>query len=234
MKYLKTVTMAFLMITLLSVIFIKNLENKDNELDNSDALKFKEEYENLNGTENSGKQYKTIRISDNNPIVYATYDEIEKILTEQTGIIYFGFPECPWCRNAVPVLIDAAKELNIDKIYYFNALEIRDVKSLDDNGNIIVEKEGTDEYKKIVQILYNYLNPYGGLNDPTIKRLYFPTVVFVKNGEIIGTHTSTVESQTDPSVSLTDSQYEELKNIYSSYMLEMLGTICDKDMQNKC
>ena len=85
-----------------------------------------------------------------------------------------------------------------------------------------------------MQILYDYLDSYEGLNDPTIKRLYFPTVVFVKNGEIIGIHTSTVESQTDPSVSLTNSQYEELKNIYSGYMLEMLGTICDKNMQNKC
>ena len=44
-------------------------------------------------------------------------EEIFDIL-DGTGIIYFGFPECPWCRNAVPVLLDAAEEVGIEKIYY--------------------------------------------------------------------------------------------------------------------
>ena len=145
MKNLKILTMALLMIILLSIVFIKNLDNKDNQVDNSDAIKFKQEYENLNEVEDGEKTYKTISISEDNPMVYSKYDEIEKIFTDQTGVIYFGFPECPWCRNAVPVLIDAAKEIGIDKIYYFNALKIRDVKTLDENGNIVIEKDGTDE-----------------------------------------------------------------------------------------
>ena len=226
----KVLITSILMMILLSILFIKNFDKNINQTSKDDALKFKKEYESLNIED----KYIQIDISTDNPMVYSTYNEIEKIITEQSGVIYFGFPECPWCRNAVPVLIDAAKEVGLDKIYYFNALEIRDIKSLDEEGNIIVEKEGTEEYKKLVEILYEHLDVYDGLNDPTIKRLYFPTVVFVRNGEIIGIHTSTVDSQTNPSEQLTDSQYQELKDIYSNFMLEVLGTVCDSDIQSKC
>ena len=235
MKNLKIVMIAILMVLLLAIILIKNLGTlDDSSIKNNDAKEFKQEYENLNGVINGDKTIKAINIPEENPMVYATYEEIEDVITNKTGVIYFGFPECPWCRNAVPVLIDAANEVGVDKIYYFNALEIRDIKSLDDAGNIVVEKEGTEEYKKLVQLLYDYLGEYEGLNDPTIKRLYFPTVLFVKDGNIIGSHMGTVDSQENPYVSLTNSEYEQLKDIYSGYMLKVLGIICENDAESKC
>ena len=83
----------------------------------TDAMKFKKEYESLNGQINSSnKKYMDVEISVKNPIQYASYEEIVNLLKSGTGVIYFGFPECPWCRNAVPVLLEAAKELNINKI----------------------------------------------------------------------------------------------------------------------
>lgn len=235
MKNLKIVMIAILMVLLLAIILIKNLGTlDDSSIKNNDAKEFKQEYESLNGVINGDKTIKAINIPEENPMVYATYEEIEDVITNKTGVIYFGFPECPWCRNAVPVLIDAANEVGVDKIYYFNALEIRDIKSLDDAGNIVVEKEGTEEYKKLVQLLYDYLGEYEGLNDPTIKRLYFPTVLFVKDGNIIGSHMGTVDSQENPYVSLTNSEYEQLKDIYSGYMLKVLGIICENDAESKC
>lgn len=196
---------------------------------NSDSLKFKEEYESLNGKENSsGKNYLSLNISSNNPIVYSSFQEVYNLIEKGTGIIYFGFPGCPWCRNAVPVLLDAAQELNISKIYYFNALSIRDKKHLDENGNIITDEEGTEDYKKLVEILYDELPVYDGLNDDSIKRLYFPTVVFVKDGKIVGIHTSTVDSQSDPYIKLSEEQYSELKNIYLDLMNKIYDVICDQ------
>ena len=143
MKNLKIKITAILMLVLLSILFIKNLDAGMSQEENSDALKFKQEYESLNEVRNGEKEYTSITIPDDNPMIYSSYEDIEKIITNGTGVIYFGFPKCPWCRNAVPVLIDAAKEVGLDKIYYFNALEIRDIKSLDQDGNIITEKEGT-------------------------------------------------------------------------------------------
>lgn len=236
MEKKKLFVAALLLVTMVITLYIKVVNNHDKEIkNNEDAMRFKEEYENLNDKrQSSEKLYKTIAVDEQNPMIYASYDDIKKVITDGTGVIYFGFPECPWCRNAVPVLLEVAKETGIDKIYYFNALSIRDKKHLDEDGNIIVDDEGTKEYKELLELLYDDLGEYEGLNDSSVKRLYFPTVVFIKNGEILGLHIGTVDSQTDSSVALTSAQTEELREIYSQYMLQVLGTMCDTEHEMKC
>lgn len=214
-----------------SCILIYNLygNNKDTIDITDDEIKFKEEYEGLNNQlDSKGRQYLSVDIDENNGMIYATYDEIYELLTKGTGIIYFGFPQCPWCRNAVPMLLQATSNMGIDNIYYFNALDIRDVKSLDSDGNIVVEKEGTKEYYELINILSNYLGEYEGLNDKNIKRLYFPTVVFVLDGEIMGLHVSTIDSQTDPRTPLTEKQKSELVQIYMDYIGKISFDVCDE------
>ena len=194
---------------------------------NTDALKFKNEYENLNGkTSKSGKTYLDVSIDNDNPIVYLTAKEASEKINSDTGVFYFGFPECPWCRNLVPILVDTLNEYTMP-FYYYNAYEIRDNKHLDDNGDIVVDKEGTKEYYEIVDILKDYLGEYSGLNDNSIKRLYFPTIVFVKEGKILYVHTGTLDSQEDPYVSLTDEQKNELANIISAYATKVYDVVCD-------
>ena len=190
----------------------------------TDALKFKKEYESLNEVvnENNEKQYMEIFIDEENPIVYKTGQEIVEIMKNEDAIIYFGFATCPWCRNAVPVLLDAAKELNVDKIYYVDILDIRDTYKF--SGSIEPEqtKKGTDAYYNILKILDKKLDKFyvkdeaGNMYDTGVKRLYAPTVVGVKNGKVVGFHEATVESQTDPYIVLTDKQKEELKKEYKT------------------
>lgn len=213
---IKIITIGILLIITLIITNIKT-NQKDN-------IKFKNEYELLNNKEN----YLTVSIDKNNVIKYATFDEIIKLLTTETGVIYFGFPECPWCRNMVTPLLQAAKEIELKEIYYFNALSIRDKKHLDENNNIITDDEGTEEYKKLIELMYNYLGEYKGLNDTTIKRLYFPTVVFTQNGKIKEIHIGTLEEQLDPYTPLTETQQQKLKNIYIKYMLEIKETTCNE------
>ena len=215
------------------LLVIKNMNKETKKESNievkTDAIKFKEEYESLNGqTNDNGKEYIHIDVDKENPMKYSNYEEVMNILENGTGVIYFGFPECPWCRNAVPVLIDAAQEMGIDTIYYFNALSIRDKKSLDESGNIVVEEDGTEEYKKLVETLYDVLTPYEGLNDESIKRLYFPTVVYVKDGQILSSTIGTVDSQDDPYVALTQDQYNELKQIYMDGINSAYDILCDE------
>ena len=193
----------------------------------SDNVKFKEEYESLNGKKNdSGKKYLDVNIDKNNSVKYATYDELIKLLDSGTGVIYFGFPECPWCRNALPVLLKAAKETEMEEIYYFNAKDMRDTKELKD-GKIVTTKEGTKEYYNLIDKLKDVLGPYDGLEDDSIKRLYFPTMVFVMGGKIVATHEGTVDSQEDPYVKLTEKQETELLDIYKENINKIYGT-CDK------
>lgn len=119
MKNVKIILVFLVTILLLGGLFIREFYNKEIVEENLDAMKFKEEYEKLNGVKSGKEEYPEVEISADNPVVYADYKEIEEIITSGTGAIYFGFPECPWCRNSVPQLISAAEEVGLDKIYYY-------------------------------------------------------------------------------------------------------------------
>lgn len=200
------------------------------ETTTEDERKFEKEYESLNGkyNEETKKKTMTIDIMEDNNIKYATVNEIIELLENGTGVIYFGFPECPWCRNAVPVLIKTALEYDIDPIYYYNAYSIRDTKHLE-NGTIVTDKEGTEEYNKILELLGSKASIYEGLENEEIKRLYFPTVVFVKNGEIVDVVVGTVDSQDDPFISLTKEQTDELEKKYTDGINKVYDILCDEN-----
>lgn len=157
----------------------------------SDGEKFKAEYEALNN------ENVNINISKNNPIKYVTLDEVFDIIQNKTGVIYFGFPGCPWCRNMIPVLFEAAKNNNIDIIYYFNPRDIR--------------KSDNEDYNKLKEILNEYLSE----DENGQKVLYVPDVYFIKDGKIVGHHLGTVDSQEDPTISLTDEEKNELLDIFN-------------------
>lgn len=198
----------------------------------NDATRFKIEYESLNGKENkAGRDYVEMEIPVDNPMVYADIDELLDVI-QSDGIIYFGFEECPWCRNALPILIESAKEKKVEKIYYYNIKEIRDKLVLDEEGKVQVEKEKSDDYQKIYEALYEDLSVYEGLNDDSIKRLYAPTVVFIKNGKVVKMHEGTVESQVDSNIPMNDKEMKELKEIYLDGMTQVQKTVCEAN--TKC
>lgn len=195
----------------------------------NDEKVFKKEYESLNGkTNDQGKLYVQIEVPENNHMKYSSEEEIIKLLQTGTGIIYFGFPECPWCRNIVPILSEVVSDNSISTIYYLNALSIRDKKHLDENGNIVTDKEGTQNYYKIVELLSGYLGSYETLNDESIKRLYFPTVVFIKEGKIKLVNISTVPTQLDPYTKLTEEEKNELYSIYEEGINSIYENTCDE------
>lgn len=190
-----------------------------------DEKKFKKEYESFNGKKSlsSGKNYPIVNIPEKNGIIYSSSDEVIELLSEGTGIVYFGFPECPWCRSMIAPFIETVIEQD-ETIHYFNALSIRDVKELDKDGNVKTLQEGTEKYYKILDLLGDKASTYDGLNDENIKRLYFPTVVFVKNGKIVDIHVSTVDSQKDPYKKLNKKQIKELKNIFKNGIKKLHST----------
>ena len=209
--------------------YIKTINKTPEE---TDALKFKKEYESL-----TGEKYVKLDIPEDNPIVYADYDKLLEVIDNGTGIIYLGFPGCPWCRSALPVLLDAAKENNVETIYYMNILNERDsyiveddklVYAKDEDGN---EKKGTKGYFKLLKALDKHLTDYkiefeGKKYKVGEKRIYAPTVIFVRDGKVLGLHVSTVESQENPREKLSKKQYEELYTIYDEYIIEVKSGTC--------
>lgn len=200
----------------------------------SDGERFKQEYEELNDS------HLEVNIDSDNMIKYIGLEEAIDIIKNDTGVIYFGYPSCPWCRNAVPVLLDAASSTSLDTIYYVNAYNIRDVKEIDDDGNIVTTNEGDRLYDDLLEVLDDILDPYtiiddnGEVIDLGEKRLYVPMVLFVKDGEVVSYHLSTVDSQEDPSISLNDSQRDELYNIYLDGINNVVGGICNVQESGSC
>lgn len=205
----------------------------------NDAIKFKKEYESLNGEiSSSGKKYLDVDIDKKNIIKYADIEEINNIINNGTGVIYFGYPECPWCRNAVPCLLEAAGSTSLDKIYYLNLHDIRDTLVVGEDGNIVTEVEAEKGYKELLESLDNILDDYiikdkdGKEVNTGEKRIYVPTVVFVLNGEIVDYYMDTVPTQTDPYVPLTEEEKNELINIYKERIKKVLDDTCT--LEEKC
>ena len=123
---MKKSSVVIIILVLIFTVFlgIKYLSESEKYL-SADAIKFKEEYEKLNGEINTSnsKKYPEVKISEDNVVKYSSYDEVLEILQTGTGIIYLGFPECQWCRSLVTVLMTAANETEMNVVYYLNIKE---------------------------------------------------------------------------------------------------------------
>jgi len=205
----------------------------------SDAYKFKTEYESMNGekTEN-GKEYRSLKIDNDNPFVYSTAKEIvEKIDNKETFIVYFGFKECPWCRSVLEQLIKAAKDNSVETIYYVDVKDIRDVKEIDENGEINTTKEGDSSYMELIEKLDNVLDEYSLTNDNDEKistgekRIYAPNIVAVSSGKAIQLETGISDELTDPYMELTTKIEKYAYNKFKCLItcLEEESTTCQKN-----
>lgn len=175
---------------------------------NSDAIKFYNEYGNVT------------KIKEDNVYKYASKERVLDILDHGTGVIYFGYSTCPWCRSMVTVLNDAAKDEKVEEVYYYNIKNDRDLFSINENNEIVTEKQSTAFYRELLKELDEFISPYllkdseGKEIDTEEKRIYTPLVVFVKDGKVLFAHQATVKSHEDPKKKLDEKQVSELKNIY--------------------
>lgn len=159
--------------------------------------------------DNSGRQSKKFNseytlLDSNNVFVYKSSTEILNILKSGTGVIFLGFPECPWCQHYALHLNDVAKENNVKEIYYYNIKEIR-------NNN-------TEKYKEMVKLLGDYLS----YDDSSNKRIFVPNVVFVKNGKILANdnETALINDGSSPEGYWTEEAISTFKTKMNEYFEE--------------
>lgn len=235
----KKMLVSILLLLFVFMIFIGLIafrDKKEENVVNSDAISFKNEYEALNNVvrDKDGKTIKEISISANNPVDIVTEEEAVSLLESGTGILYFGFPDCPWCRSMLPVLLSTLDNMNIDRLSYLNVKNIRDTLALGEKNKVEVKEEGTKGYYKILELMDGVLEPYyltsedGKKIDTKEKRLYAPTVVAVKEGKIVDIHVGTVESQASGYDDLTKEQQEELQNRFMELVRKVYDVDCDE------
>ena len=121
-----------------------------------DNQRFKKEYEEYNFDI-------PLEIVEDNTVSYVYKDNIKSIIEKETGIVYFGYPSCPWCRNAVPILVETAIANQLP-IYYFDLTQFTEV---DDTYNYLL----------------GIINQHFGT--PDNEYIEVPLVLTIQNGNII-------------------------------------------------
>lgn len=163
-----------------------------------DAVKFQKEY---------------TKIDQDNIFVYRDLEDIIDILKHGTGIVYLGFPECPWCQAYVPYLNEVAKKQGFDTIYYYNIKEDRE--------------KNTKAYQEVVSILDEHLD----YNNEGKKRVFVPDVTFVQEGKIVGhdNETSMISDEDmTPEKYWTKENVKKLKQKLKSYAEKVNPDMCTK------
>ena len=223
---------------LVGFIYTNKKDDKTKENKVTDAIKIKEEYESLNDKQASnGNIYPKVTLKENNTFRYASAKKVLETLKSGTGLIYLGFKECPWCRNAINVL----QYVNANEILYLDMTNQRD-KYEEKDGKAVKTEEGTEEYKKMLTILDSILDNYEieDENGNTInigeKRIYVPLVIGIKDGKIVGYHADTVklDDNQSPYDLLTNKQQNDLKLIYDEINAKVSGDSCDLDVDHGC
>ena len=193
---------------------------------------FKQDYEKLNNTTNkAGKAHRNVSISEDNPFIEVSADEIvKKIENKETFYVYFGSTICPWCRSVIESAIKIAKEKNIKTIYYVdiwddNANEIlRDKYEVKDKK---IEKtvNGTDSYYELLESFKDLLRDYSitDSNDNNKeystgeKRIYAPNYFYIKDGKAQKLVTGKSDKLTDSRGELTDEIKADQEKIFRDF-----------------
>jgi len=156
----------------------------------NDKFKFAKEYE----------------MTEDNIFVYRSAKEAIKILEDGTGVIFFGFSECAWCKAYVPMLNEVAKEVGLDKIYYVDIKKDRE--------------KNTKAYQEIVSHLNNNLLT----DEEGNKRIYVPNLTVVVDGIVVGNNNITSMEVGDPNEYWTKKRQNNfkatIKNLLKPYVTE--------------
>lgn len=181
-----------LLITCIAIIGALLIYNKfkDNNIEDIQIDKFLKEY---------------TMIEENHAFEIINIDETINILNDKTGIIYFCNSGSIWCQYYTKILDDIIVENNIEKVYYVDIKEERNMN--------------TNKYQKIITKLYDYLD----VDDTGSKKLNMPNLTFVKDGNIIENDKTTSIISAD----ITPDEYWDIKNNYefknkiNGYLIEL-------------
>ena len=195
---------------------------KEDEEVLSDALKFKQEFEQYNGATYSGGydgELIEVSIPEDNPFIYKSANEIVDIMKNEDAYILFGYATDPITRKSIEVLINALKEKEINTVYYVDIENIRDEYSISWPTELI--NEGTESYQEIKEILGDVLNEYYVNDFANNMRydtgdvgLYSPTFIAISKGTVLGFHEIVNEVLDNYYEELSDSEKETVKTSY--------------------
>lgn len=145
------------------------------------------------------KDYNSLR--EDTIIRYTTADEVLSLMeNEYSGIIVYGFKECPWCQAVIGYVDEIAKEKGYKEVLYLDIREMRDL-------------EESEDHQKYLQIFEKIKDK---IDNPL--KIFAPTTTVMSKGEVVSYSIGTVDSHQKNDLNIlppmTDSQIEELKELF--------------------
>ena len=157
-----------------------------------------------NKTNNNIKINNEYTLLNESVFINKSIDQINKVFNNENGIIFLCIKENEWCNYYAKNLNDIAVENNINEIYYLNIKQDR--------------QYNTNEYRKLVNNIEEYLLK----DDENNKKIFVPTVIFIKNGKIIGydNETSIMLENISPSEYYDKNKLNNFKNKILEFILK--------------
>lgn len=225
------IIISFLIITSLLVYYI--IRN------NTDAKKFKREYESYNEVYDKilDVEYRNIKIPSNNLIKYSKASDIISLINNnKTFLVYFGDGSSHYCRLVIEELLKTLDQEGIDILYYVNINNIRDKKAVSDSGTVIEEIAGSSDYMKLTQIFSDVIDDYILYDDNEEivlkeKRINDSTLIAVVNGVPIESTMGIGDYFTSVDMELT----EKIKKIQHDEFIKIIDYVkpsqsCNEDL----
>lgn len=151
------------------------------------------------------KDSPAISLTDTSVFQEITMDEcLKKWANKEDGVYYFGYEDCPWCQDAIPILKEVAQSQN-QSVYY--------IRTRDSNHELLYDERQKEE-------LITYIGEWMEKNEDGELTLYVPMVVEMMEGTIENCHIGTVEGYQPTEREMTENEKEYLKGIYESYFTE--------------
>ena len=147
-------------------------------------------------------------VNNDNVFEYANNSQVRLLINGGNDIIFFGTNSSKWADYYAMVLNEAAQESGIKKIYYYDFFEDRE------------NKNGT--YQSIVEKLSRYVKT----DDKGNKNFYSPTLLVMKNHEILyfDDETAFTTGGITPDTYWTEDQIANKKQVLKLVFKEYIGS----------
>ncbi|MCL2560244.1 MAG: hypothetical protein FWE07_07120 [Turicibacter sp.] len=118
---------------------------------------------------------------------YVTMYEALQLREDESfdGILYFGFPGCPWCQAAIPVIHEASQQTGVAIFYVSRAHALREGEWNDWDAEMAW---WLDEQ---IDMQWHDFTDQGGTYRPNI---FVPQIIHLRDGVVVNAHRNTVDS----------------------------------------
>ena len=175
-------------------------ETEKSSASNSDIDAFDDLYEAQNlakylDSENNSKVLRYLKLNRNTELHIISYqDAIQKLEAGESFAVYYGWPDCHYCRNVIGTVLDVACETSIP-LYVIKVPDDGNYTStrtnyIWENGEAKIESTNAD-YDAFLNafdednfpeyFVYENSEDTEGIDTGT-KRMFAPTLLFVKHG----------------------------------------------------